>query len=80
MVPYLYRTETNRVDLLAFTFLDMATRTFAHHRQRVFDLAGRQFVETGGDWVIPAAPDRDDRSELRLSARDLQWWPWARLR
>ncbi len=77
VTAYLYRPATNRIDLLAFTFLDTATRAFAHW-ETTLELAGRQFVESGDQWVI--AENSCDRPLLRLTPERLSWKPWSRMR
>lgn len=79
VTAYLYNSRRNRVDLLAFTFLDTTDHTFA-----LFDVslevAGRRFVEVGDEWVIPGKPRAGDSPEVRISPDELPWKQWGTLR
>lgn len=77
VTAYLYRPATNRVDLLALTFLDTAALAFAHH-EIPLDIAGHRLIESGDEWTIQQVPDR--AQELSLSASSLNWQPWSRFR
>jgi hypothetical protein len=77
VTAYLYRPITNRIELLALTFLDTVDRSFAHF-EIPLELAGRPLIESGDAWIISQSPDR--LPENRLSASSLTWQPWSRLR
>ena len=79
VTAYLYNSRRNRVDLLAFTFLDTTDHTFA-----LFDVspegAGRRLVEAGDEWVIPGRPGAGDSAEVRICPGELTWKRWGTLR
>jgi hypothetical protein len=77
VTAYLYRPDTNRVDLLTFTFLDTDEQSFSHW-ETCLDLAGQRFLESGKNWIIPS--DGSDRPKLRLSPDKLFWKSWSRMR
>ena len=80
VVPYLYSSSYNRIDLVAFTFLDIANRTFAHHREGAWDHCGQPFQEIDNDWVIRIPTDRGTQDVVRISPQKLKWKPWKKLR
>jgi hypothetical protein len=79
VTAYLYNSRRNRVDRLAFTFLDTTDHTFA-----LFDVsleaAGRRLVEVGDEWIIPGRPSAGDGAEIRISPGELTWKRWGTLR
>jgi hypothetical protein len=76
VTAYLYRPVTNKIDLLALTFLDTAESAFAHH-EIPLNMASRRLVESGDEWAMSQGPDGPP--EVRLSASSLAWQPWSRL-
>jgi hypothetical protein len=79
VTSYLYRTERNQVDLLAFTFLDPVNRAFAH-QEIPLAFAGCSFTENGDDWLVSVSDDEMKQHELRVTTRTLKWENWKRLR
>jgi hypothetical protein len=80
VTEYRYAQETASIELLAFSFFDTTKRVFARH-DTTPRLAGRQFLEVGNEWLIPA----EDASEvaaaqLCVSPDRLVWQAWKRLR
>jgi hypothetical protein len=58
VLSYLYSSQYNQVSLVAFTFLEVVNRTFAHHREGAFEYAGREFIEIDGKWIIRLPPEQ----------------------
>jgi hypothetical protein len=77
VTAYLYRPVTNRIELLAWTFLDTAERVFAHY-EIPLNLAGRRFIEAGDEWIVRQSPDGPP--DVLMSASSLTWQPWSRFR
>ncbi len=78
-VTYLYNSRRNRVDLMAFTFLDTTDHTFALLDVSL-EVAGRRLVEVGDEWVIPGRPGAGDSAAVRISPDELTWTRWDKLR
>jgi hypothetical protein len=77
VVPYLFNSAENRLELLAFTFLDLADESFTHYEKKdILEFIGRPFVEQEGVWVIPAAASSQQSSELRIDPKQLEWQSW----
>ena len=77
VTPYLNRPTSNRVDLLALTFLDTVNRAFAHHEIGLAQ-AGQWFVEKDGLWELTVAPGHELQG-MTLSPETLQWKLWTLL-
>ena len=58
VVPYLFNRAANNVELLAFTFLDLVDKTFAHYQMTdILCYVGQEFFEEQDHWVIRPASD-----------------------
>ena len=80
VVPYLYNGTENRVELLAFTFLDVVEEKFTHFETTdILYFIGRPIVEKEGDWVIHAQTPGRRQSEVRIDPKRLQWHSWRGL-
>jgi hypothetical protein len=82
VVPYLFNRAANDVELLAFTFLDLAQERFAHYQMTdILSYVGQEFFEEEDYWLIRAASDPDGkRQETKLVPGRLDWHPWQELR
>ena len=79
VTAYLYRPTSNRVDLLALTFLDTGSRAFAT-REIPLSQAGRWSVDPLDDWVLSAKAEPRDRLDSSQLAPSLQWHSWETAR
>jgi hypothetical protein len=82
VVPYLFNQAANTVELLAFTFLDLVEKKFAHYETTdIHYYVGLEFFEEQGRWVIRSPPDpHRERKEKKLAPGQLAWYPWQDLR
>jgi hypothetical protein len=76
VTAYIYPVASNRIELLAWTFLDTVDRTFALH-EIPLTLAGARFRESGDEWLVSQNPNHPQ--DVRLSAGSLTWRRWWRL-
>jgi hypothetical protein len=80
VVPYLFNGMENRIELLAFTFLDVQNETFTHYETKdILYLIGRRIVETNGHWTMPAAKPDLRPSDVQIDPKGLDWRPWRLL-
>jgi hypothetical protein len=80
VVPYLFNSAENRVELLAFTFLDTVDQSFTHYEMTdILYFIGRQIVEQEGHWVIHAETPRRRSDEVRIDPKRLEWHSWRSL-
>jgi hypothetical protein len=80
VVPYLFNSANNRIELLTFTFLDVADETFTHHEMTdILYFVGRKIVEQEGHWVMHAETPRGQADEVRIDPKRLEWQPWRNL-
>jgi hypothetical protein len=80
VTEYRFAPKTATIELLAFSFFDTTKRVFARH-DTTPRLAGRQFVEVGSEWLLPAEVASNVAvPQLCLSPDRLVWQGWNRLR
>ena len=78
-VPYLFNSAENRLELLAFTFLDVRDQKFTHYEMTdILYFIGSPIVAQEKHWVIRAATPRRP-NEVRIDPKRLQWHPWRDL-
>ena len=78
--PFLFNGAENRLELLAFTFLDVVGEKFTHYEKPAINSSiGRPIVDQEGHWVIhPATPPRRPK-EVRIDPKGLKWHSWRDL-
>jgi hypothetical protein len=80
VTPYLFSQADNRVELLAYTFLDIIKEAFAHVEIRDTTFLEQEVLEEGSTWVIPDLPDASQgRGARRLTPAHLSWHSWQDL-
>jgi hypothetical protein len=78
--PFLFNGAENRLELLAFTFLDVVGEKFTHYEKPAINSSiGRPIVDQEGHWLIhPATPPRRP-NEVRIDPKSLEWHSWRDL-
>ena len=62
MVPVLYNSAMNRIELLAITFLDLVNETYTHYeRKNILKLIGSPIISEEDHWVIRRDPSETTR-------------------
>ena len=80
VVPYLFNSAENRIELLAYTFLDVVDERFTHYEMTdILHFIGRPIVEQEGHWVMRTLTPHRRSNEVRIDPKRLKWQPWSRL-
>ena len=81
VVPVLYDSANNRINLIAITFLDLINETFAHFQpENVYRLVGLPIVTEDQHWVIRTmSQGRRPAGGLRIDPMTLKWHSWYSL-
>jgi hypothetical protein len=81
LVPYLFNGAENRLELLAFTFLDVVEEKFTHYEPTdILYFIGSKIGEREGHWVIHGKPPPGRPRKVRIDPKRLEWQPWSCLK
>jgi hypothetical protein len=77
VVPYLFNGAENRVELLAFTFLDVVDEKYTHYKMtNILYFIGRRILEKEDHWVMHAETPRRRSDNVRIDPKTLEWHSW----
>ncbi len=80
VIPYLFNSAENRIELLAYTFLDLVEERFSHYEMTdILYFIGQRFVEKEGHFVMHALTPRRRSNEVRIDPEQLEWRSWRLL-
>jgi hypothetical protein len=82
VVPVLYNSTMNRIDLLAITFLDLVDEAYTHYeRKNILKLVGSPIISADDHWIIRGIGlGSRYPGGLRIDPKKLKWHSWRSLK
>jgi hypothetical protein len=81
VVPVLYNSAMNRIELLAITFLDLVDETYTHYEPKdILKLVGAPIISEGDHWIIRGINPKRPGEAARIDPRKLEWHSWHSLK